>query len=179
MTMAPLHLADIVADVNLDASSARPTDVAGGQLPLFSYRALVFSEEGVLASAFLTTFAAHGVDGLPVNGRTATAANGGLNRSDARWFDAAGIPVVWPVVGYAEYHTDGDTLQVVDPADLEAVADATADLVGRVATLPIGRVGGAPAPPPAAPFTPPASCHPGVAPASTTPPPGARPARHR
>ena len=49
----------------------------------------------------------------------------------------------------------------------------TADLVGRVATLPIGRVGGAPAPPPAAPFTPPASCHPGVAPASTTPPPRA------
>ena len=77
----------------------------------------------------------------------ATMANGGLNRTDARWFDAAGIPVAWPVVGYAEYHTDGDTLAAVDASDLEAIAAATADLAADVAVLPIGRV--------PAPFAPP------------------------
>ena len=154
----PLHLADIFADINLDASSARATDVAGGRGPLFSWRALVYSEEPVLASTFLTVFAAHRVAGLPIDGRAATQANGGMTRTDARWFDAAGIPVAWPVVGYAEYHTDGDTLSVIDPADLEAVAQASADLAGRIASLPVGRVAGAPALPPVAPFTRPRGC---------------------
>ena len=156
----PLHLADIAADINLDASSARATDVAGGRAPVFSWRALVYSEEPVLASSFLSVFSAHRVAGLPINGRAATQLNGGMTRTDARWFDAAGIPVAWPVVGYAEYHTDGDTLSVVDPADLEAVAEASADLAVRVASLPVGRVPGAPALPPVAPFTPPKGCRP-------------------
>jgi Zn-dependent M28 family amino/carboxypeptidase len=156
----PLHLGDLSADVNLDASSARATDVAGGRAPVFSWRALVYSEEPVLTSTFLSVFSAHGVAGLPINGRSATQINGGMTRTDARWFDAAGIPVAWPVAGYAEYHTDGDTLGVVDPADLEAVAQASADLVARLAALPVGRVPGAPPLPRIAPFTPPKGCRP-------------------
>ncbi|HWW54678.1 MAG TPA: M28 family peptidase [Acidimicrobiales bacterium] len=154
----PLHMADIVADVNLDAPSARANDVGGGRLPVFSWRAMVFSEEGVLASNFLSVFLDHGVAGLPLNGRSATLANGGLNRTDAHWFDAAGIPVVWPVAGYAEYHTDGDTLRIIDPADLEAVAAASADLGALLGSLPVGRVAGAPPAPPVAPFKPAPGC---------------------
>jgi hypothetical protein len=121
---------------------------------------MVFSEEGVLASNFLSVFLAHGVAGLPLNGRSATLANGGLNRTDAHWFDAVGIPVVWPVAGYAEYHTDGDSGAVVDPADLEAVARASTDLVGRIASLPVERVVGAPPLPGVAPFHRPSGCKP-------------------
>jgi hypothetical protein len=44
--------------------------------------------------------------------------------------------VVWPVAGYPEYHTDADTLAAVDAADLEAIAAASADLVGRLVSVP-------------------------------------------
>jgi hypothetical protein len=50
------------------------------------------------------------------------------------------FPVVWPVAGYPAYHTDKDTLAAVDPADLEAVAQATAALVHAAADAHIGRV---------------------------------------
>jgi Zn-dependent M28 family amino/carboxypeptidase len=144
---AVLHMADLKADLNLDASSARASDVqdrvrsvAGTDAPLFSWRAMVFSEEPVLAQAFLSTFAAHQVLGLPLTARAATEANGGITRTDARWFHEGGVPVAWPVAGYPEYHTDGDVPSAMDLADLENVASAAADLAGQVATLPIGPV---------------------------------------
>ena len=141
-----LQMADIKAVMNLDASSARASDVqdkvhgvAGQDAPVFNWRAMVFSEEPTLASLFLTTFAAHGVFGLPVNSQAAIRVEGGW-RTDAQWFHQAGVPVAWPVAGYPEYHTDGDVPSAMDKADLEAVADAAADLVGKLATAPIGRV---------------------------------------
>ena len=143
---APLHIADLKAVINLDASSARASDAqgpvrsaAGRDAPLFSWRAMVFSEEPVLPAAFVTTFAAHKVMGLPLQSQGAVAVEGGW-RTDAQWFHQAGVPVVWPVAGYPEYHTDGDTLAAVDPADLENIAAAAADLAGQLATLPVGPV---------------------------------------
>jgi hypothetical protein len=62
---------------------------------------------------------------------------GGSWRTDAQWFHEAGVPVAWPVAGYPEYHTDGDLPSAMDKADLEAVAQAAADLVGKLATAPI------------------------------------------
>jgi len=143
-----VHMADIKADVNLDASSARASDVqdnvkavAGKDAPIFSWRAMVSSEEPTLASLFLTTFAAHGVLGLPVTSEVAKATIGGGSwRTDAQWFHQAGVPAAWPVAGYPEYHTDGDLPAAMDKADLEAVAAAAADLVGKLATAPIQRV---------------------------------------
>jgi hypothetical protein len=140
-----VHMADIKADVNLDASSARASDVqdqvksvAGQDAPVFSWRAMVSSEEPTLASLFLTTFAAHGVLGLPVTSEIAKATIGGGSwRTDAQWFHQAGVPAAWPVAGYPEYHTDGDLPSAMDKADLEAVAAAAADLVGKLATAPI------------------------------------------
>ena len=142
-----IHMADLAAVVNLDASSARPSDVTvavGGQLPLFSWRTLITSASPGLAVLFNAVMAAHGVLGLPLTAYIATAVNGGVNRTDARWFHAAGVPVMWPVAGYPEYHTDGDDLDAVDPTDLEHVAEGTADVIRRLATLPIDRVAGAP-----------------------------------
>ena len=155
-----IHLADIKAVVNLDAPSARASDVQdigrtviGTDAPIFQYRAMVFSDEPTVASLFLSTFAAHGVLGLPINATLATEANGGITRTDGRWFDSAGIPVAWPVAGYPEYHTDGDTLAAVDPADLEAVADAAAELVQKLAAANVGRILNSSGPPPATPTT--------------------------
>jgi hypothetical protein len=142
-----LHMADLKADVNLDASSARASDVqdhvrtvAGQDAPLFSWRAMVFSEEPVLAQAFISTFAAHQILGLPLTARAALEANGGLQRTDSNWFHQAGVPVAWPVAGYPEYHTDGDIPSAMNLADLENVAAAAADLTARIATLPVGPV---------------------------------------
>jgi len=143
-----VHMANIKADVNLDASSARASDVqnpvhsiAGQDVPIFSWRAMVGSEEPTLTSLFLTTFAAHGVLGLPVTSTVAKQTLGGGSwRTDAQWFSQAGVPVAWPVAGYPEYHTDGDLPSAMDKADLEAVATAAADLVGKIATAPIGPV---------------------------------------
>ena len=139
-------MADLKAVVNLDASSARASDVqdhikpvAGQDAPLYSWRAMVYSEEPTLASLFISTFAAHQVLGLPVPSRGAVAAFGSW-RTDAQWFHQAGVPVAWPVAGYPEYHTDGDLPSAMDKADLEAVADAADDLVGKLATAPIGPV---------------------------------------
>ena len=140
-----VHMADLKAVVNLDASSARASDVqdpvkavAGRDAPLFSWRAMVSSEEPTLTSLFLTTFAAHQVLGLPVPSEVAKATLGGGSwRTDAQWFHQAGVPVAWPVAGYPEYHTDGDLPSAMDKADLEAVAQAAADLVGKLATAPI------------------------------------------
>ena len=136
-----LHLADIRFVLNLDASSARASDVQNPlrtivptDAPVFQWRAMVFSPHPTLPALFLATFAAHGVLGLPVTAEVATELNGGIHRTDAGAFDAAGIPVVWPVAGYPEYHTDADTLDAVDPVDLEAVATAAADLVRRFAS---------------------------------------------
>ena len=141
-----IDMAHIKADVNLDASSARASDVqdhvkavARKDAPIFSWRAMVFSEEPTLASLFISTFADHGVFGLPANSQAALKVEGGW-RTDAQWFHQAGVPVAWPVAGYPEYHTDGDVPSAMDKTDLEAVAAAAADLATKVATAPIGRV---------------------------------------
>jgi hypothetical protein len=143
---AALHMADLKAVMNLDASSARASDVqdhvrsvAGTDAPLFSWRAMVHSEEPTLTSLFLSTFAAHQVLGLPLPSKAAVVVEGGW-RTDAQWFHQAGVPVAWPVAGYPEYHTDGDVPSAMDAADLEHVAEAAADLVAKLATAPIGRV---------------------------------------
>ncbi|MBV8387421.1 MAG: M28 family peptidase [Acidimicrobiia bacterium] len=146
--VAGVHMSDLKAVMNLDASSARASDVqdpihsvAGHDAPIFSWRAMVFSEEPTLASLFISTFAAHGVLGLPVTSQVAKATIGGGSwRTDAQWFGDAGVPVAWPVAGYPEYHTDGDVPARMDKGDLEAVAQAAADLVSKLATAPIGRV---------------------------------------
>jgi len=149
-----VHMADIKSDINLDASSARASDVqnqirsaVGQDAPIFNWRAMVASEEPTLTSLFLTTFAAHGVLGLPVTSTVAKQTLGGGSwRTDAQWFSQAGVPVAWPVAGYPEYHTDGDVPCAdgsakslpcsTDKADLENVAQAAADLVGKLATAP-------------------------------------------
>jgi len=143
-----VHMTDLKAVMNLDASSARASDVqdqvksvAGQDAPVFSWRAMVSSEEPTLTSLFLSTFAAHGVFGLPVTSEVAKQTLGGGSwRTDAQWFHQAGVPVAWPVAGYPEYHTDGDLPSAIDKADLENVATAAADLVGKLATAPIQRV---------------------------------------
>ena len=140
-----VHMGDLKALVNLDASSARASDVqntvksfAGRDAPLFSWRAMVSSEEPTLTSLFLTTFAAHQVLGLPVTSEVAKATIGGGSwRTDAQWFHEAGVPAAWPVAGYPEYLTDGDLPSAMDKADLENVAEAAADLVAKLATAPI------------------------------------------
>lgn len=149
----PLRFEDVVGVVNLDASSARPSDVDGPiqdlldlDEPLFSWRAMVVSEEVVLPSAFLSVMTAHHVLGLPVTVTLADPLNGGIGRTDGKWLHEQGIPVVWPVAGYPEYHTTADTLATIDPVDLAALTDATVDLLTVVDDLPIGRVNGAPEP---------------------------------
>ena len=140
-------MADIAAVVNLDASSAKPSDgpgwSVGVELPLFSWRAMVASASPALAALFHVVMAEHGVLGLPLTAYLATAVNGGMDRTDGKWFHEAGVPVAWPVAGYPEYHTDGDDMDAVDAADLENVAEGAADVIRRAATLPIERVAGA------------------------------------
>jgi hypothetical protein len=137
-----LHMAELSAVINLDASTARASDVqdpvhaaAGTDAPVFSWRTMVFSEHATLPGLFLETFSEHGVLGMPVPSQAAVAINGSW-RTDAGWFHAAGVPVAWPAVGYPEYHTDADSLRAVDRADLEHVAEAAAALVPRLAGLP-------------------------------------------
>jgi putative aminopeptidase FrvX len=137
-----LHMAELSAVMNLDASTARASDVqdpvhgvTGTDAPVFSWRTMVFSEHATLPGLFLETFSEHGVLGMPVPSQAAVAINGGW-RTDAGWFHAAGVPVAWPAVGYPEYHTDADSLRAVDRADLEHVAEAAAALVPRLAGLP-------------------------------------------
>jgi hypothetical protein len=137
-----VHMADLAAVINLDASTARASDVqdkvhglAGMDAPVFSWRTMVFSEHATLPGLFLETFSEHGVLGMPVPSQAAVAINGSW-RTDAGWFHAAGVPVAWPAVGYPEYHTDADSLRAVDRADLEHVAEAAAALVPRLAGLP-------------------------------------------
>ena len=148
----PIHTGDVKAVINLDAATARASDVqnmiratkAPADAPVFQWRAMVFSEEPVLQAAFLARYAAHGVLGLPIPSSVfAPVGSGAIDgrlRSDVQHFAATGIPFVWPVSGYPEYHTDGDTLATVYPDDLEALATATAELAGDIAILPIGRV---------------------------------------
>ncbi len=147
----PLRMDHVKAVINLDASSARASDAQGfvrgaglPDAPVFQWRAMICSEEPLLEAAFLARFAAHGVLGLPIPSSVfAPVGAGELEgrlRSDVQHFAAAGIPFVWPVSGYPEYHTDGDTIASVDPADLEALAGATAELAGDIAMLPLGRV---------------------------------------
>jgi hypothetical protein len=137
-----LHMADLSAVINLDASTARASDVqdpvagvTGADAPVFSWRTMVYSEHATLPGLFLETFSEHGVLGLPVNSKAAVQINGSW-RTDAGWFHEAGVPVAWPAVGYPEYHTDADSLRAVDRADLEHVAEAAAALVPRLAGLP-------------------------------------------
>lgn len=134
-----LHWADLEAVLNLDAPTARPSDVqepiAGGptaEPPVFQWRAFVLSGSVALMDQFVVAFAAHGVLGLPIKAGVAEHLNGGMNRTDARWFRAARIPVFWPVTGYPEYHTSADTLAAVDPVDLEALAEGSADALRAV-----------------------------------------------
>lgn len=149
---------DLVLNVNLDAPSAKSSDVHGADpdapvagalaedgLPVFSWRALVtsdrfpsddvddHSETATVASRFVATFGAHEVFGLPAPSSFWTEFSGGW-RTDAQWFHADGIPVVWPVAGYPEYHTNldrfgGDGYATVDPDDLQAIADAAVHFV--------------------------------------------------
>jgi len=70
----------------------------------------------------------------------AAGSTSGRHRSDVAPFEERGIPFVWPVAGYPEYHTDGDSLAAVDPADLENIALAAADLVRDLAMIPLPRV---------------------------------------
>lgn len=147
----PLRFDDVVGVVNLDAPSARPSDVDGPiqnllglDEPLFSWRAMVLSEEVVLPAAFLSVMAAHQVLGLPVTVTLADPLNGGIGRTDGKWFHERGIPVVWPVAGYPEYHTTADTMATIDPVDLAALTDTTVELLTVADDLPIGRVNGAP-----------------------------------
>jgi peptidase M28-like protein len=149
----PIVTKNIKAVVNLDASSARASEIqnsvrgiARTDLPLFSWRAMVSSESPLLTAAFIARFASHRVLGLPVPAAVWKPVSGGSltsrHRSDVAPFEERGIPFVWPVVGYPEYHTDGDTLAAVDPQDLERVARSAAELVGDIALLPLGRVPG-------------------------------------
>jgi hypothetical protein len=147
----PIRTRNIKAVINLDASSARASDVQGAvrglarrDAPVFQWRAMIFSEEPALTAAFLGRFAARGVLGLPIPASVfrpvgAGSLDGRL-RTDAHHFTVRDIPIVWPVSGYPEYHTDGDTLGAVNRADLEAIAAATADLVADIAGLPLRRV---------------------------------------
>ena len=148
----PVRMDDVKAVINLDASSARASDVQGmlrataarTDAPIFQWRAMVASEDPILQAAFLARYAEHGVLGLPIPSSVfapvgAGAIDGRL-RSDVHHFAAVGIPFVWPVSGYPEYHTDGDTLATVYPDDLEALATATAALAADIAVLPISRV---------------------------------------
>ena len=139
---APLRMSDLAAVINLDASSARASDVqdpvravVGRDAPAFSWRTMVFSEHATLPGLFLGTFSEHGVLGLPVSSQGAVVMNGSW-RTDARWFHEAGVPVAWPAVGYPEYHTDVDSRRVIDGADLEATAEAAAALVPRLGAMP-------------------------------------------
>jgi len=145
-----IHTSDINAIVNLDACSARASDVQDAVLgiarqdaPLFSWRAMV-SSEGPIGGPFLARFAAHQVLGAPVPASVfkpvAAGSLGGRQRTDVAPFEERGVPFVWPVVGYPEYHTDGDTLAAVDPVDLENVAQAAAELTRDLATIPLPRV---------------------------------------
>lgn len=144
---------DLVANVNLDAPSGKPSDVHGHDhenpvsqhgIPVFSWRALVFSDpypavddptpygDSLLAgTTFARIFAEHGVFGLPVPSTPWKEVSGGW-RTDAQHFHEHGVPVVWPVTGYPEYHTNldvydpsGAQYSTVDPVDLQNVADAT------------------------------------------------------
>lgn len=147
----PIRMDDVKAIVNLDACSARASDVqdsvrgiAGQDAPIFSWRAMVSSEDPLLTGAFLSRFAANGVLGAPVPAVLfKPVENGsfdGRHRTDVAAFAQRGVPFVWPVVGYPEYHTDGDGLKAVDPADLEAVAIAAAAFVADLAVLPVQRI---------------------------------------
>ena len=147
---APILTTDINAIVNLDACSARASDVqdtvlglARHDAPVFSWRAMV-SSESPITGPFLARFAAHQVLGAPVPAAVwkpiAAGALDGRHRSDVAPFEERGIPFVWPVAGYPEYHTDGDTLAAVDPADLENIAAASAELVGDLAAVALPRV---------------------------------------
>jgi hypothetical protein len=138
-----LHMSDLAAVINLDASSARASEiqdpvreVKGGDAPVFSWRLMVHSEHATLPALFMTTFAEHGVMGMPMGSQAVRAIYNGSWRTDAGFFHDAGVPVVWPVAGYPEYHTDADDLDVVDAVDLEKVAAASADLVTRLAGVP-------------------------------------------
>jgi hypothetical protein len=147
----PIVMDDIKAVVNLDACSARASDVqdtvrgiARQDAAVFSWRAMVSSEVPALTGAFVARFAANGVLGAPVpSALFKPVENGsfsGRHRTDVAAFAERGIPFVWPVVGYPEYHTDGDGLNAVDPADLEAVAVAAAEFLADLAALPLQRV---------------------------------------
>ena len=144
-----VHLADVVAIVNLDAPSAIASDALGpvnellGQpVSLISYRVLVYSEEPTVAALLTATALADGVFGLPIPVAVANPLNGGVNRTDVKWFHEAGIPAAWTVVGYPEYHTTADTLAVVDPTDLERVTTGALDLVRAMGPATIGRLSG-------------------------------------
>ncbi|MDQ2651071.1 MAG: M28 family peptidase, partial [Actinomycetota bacterium] len=166
-----VRLDDIVAVVNLDAPSAPASDVLGGVPPpldelanLVSYRVLVFSEEPTVTALLTTTSFANGVLGLPIPVAVADPLNGGVSRTDVRWFHEAGIPAAWPVVGYPEYHTTADTLEVVDPADLERVTAGAVDLVRALSTASIGRLPGSTLAAPGASAPPPCPTPVGTAP---------------
>ena len=145
-----VRLDDVAAVVNLDASSAKASDVTGPvedllglTVPLFSWRVLVFSEEATLASIFLQEMLTAGVLGAPLPVSVADPINGGMSRTDGRWFHEAGIPVAWPVAGYPEYHTSADVADTVDPVDLGAVTVGAAALVQALDSAPVARIGGA------------------------------------
>jgi hypothetical protein len=144
-----VHLHDLVAVVNLDVPSAIASelqaplrDATGLLLPLVSWRVLVASEEPTVAALLAATMAAAGVVGLPATAELAEPINGGVRRSDTRWFHEAGIPIAWPVVGYPEYHTEADRLETIDPVDLTNVTTGAVSLVRALEGVPIARLPG-------------------------------------
>jgi hypothetical protein len=182
-----VHLHDVVAVVNLDASTARASDVVEPlervltdlgvpiTVPLFSWRVLVFSEEPVVGAALVQTMTAAGVLGVPLPAEVATVVNGGITRTDGHWFHDVGIPVAWPVAGYPEYHTSADTIAAVDPVDLANLVTGATALVRALDDRPVGRLSGARLPTPgSSPASPrPAACTHG---GGAAPGPGPQPA---
>jgi hypothetical protein len=91
---------------------------------------------------------AAGVLGAPVPVSVADPINGGIARTDGRWFHEAGIPVAWPVAGYPEYHTEADDIDAVDPVDLTNLTTGAVALVRALDTAPVARLEGSRLPAP-------------------------------
>ena len=115
---------DVKAVINLDASSARASDVqgmtrgtaVGVDVPVFQARPARpwrFSEEPLLQAAFLARFAAHGVLGLPIpssvfapvaSGETADASAATSHHFAAFWISFARAGVGLPRVPHRRRH---------------------------------------------------------------------------
>jgi hypothetical protein len=150
-----VRLQDVVAVVNLDEPSAIASDavgvvqeLTGSPESLVSYRAFVFSEEPTLAAKFVQAMTTAGVLGLPLPVSIVNPLlGGGMDRTDGKWFHAAGIPVAWPAAEFPEYHTSADVRDRVDPADLRRVVQGVVTLIRSLDHASITRISGSLPPP--------------------------------